>query len=215
MHRTGRLPLFRVAALAALLAVGAIVLPAAATDRVVVVRRGDTLSEIAVRHGVTVAQLMALNPIANPDRIYPGQELRIAAEPAATTTTASTPESAPAEPIVHVVRSGEHLTRIDGRYATTIAAIAEANGIVNPSYLRVGQRLTIPGSGTQAAAGLPSAAPAATPAPSLHVVAWGETLTGIALRYGTTVAALAGANGIADPSYLRVGQRLSIPGTSA
>ena len=49
------LSLVRVAALVALLAVGAIVVPAAATDRVVVVRQGDTLSEIALRHGVTVA----------------------------------------------------------------------------------------------------------------------------------------------------------------
>ena len=58
-------------------------MPAAATDRVVVVRQGDTLSEIALRHGVTVAQLMTLNAIADPNRIYPGQRLRLAAEPAA------------------------------------------------------------------------------------------------------------------------------------
>ncbi len=208
MHRQRPLPPVRIAALVALLAIGAVVVPAAAADRVVVVRRGDTLSELAVRHGVSVAHLMALNPIANPNRIYPGQRLRLAADPAGASTP---PAAAPAAaaPIVHVVRNGEHLTGIAARYGTTITAIARANAITNPSYLRVGQRLSIPGTQT-----LPPAAPAASaPATQLHVVAPGETLSGIAERYRTTVNAIAKANGIADPSYLRVGQRLSISGS--
>lgn len=145
MHRQGSRPLLRIAALVALLAVGAFVVPAAATDRVVIVRQGDTLSEIALRHGVTVAQLMALNQIANANRIYPGQRLRLVAAPAAAGAPVATPAPGQAAPIVHVVLAGEHLTRIAHRYGTTIAAIVEANHIANPSYLRVGQRLTIPG----------------------------------------------------------------------
>jgi LysM repeat protein len=47
---------------------------------------------------------------------------------------------------------------------------------------------------------------------AVHVVAWGETLTSIAHHYGSTITAIAAANGIAHPSYLRVGQRLTIPG---
>ena len=45
----------------------------------------------------------------------------------------------------------------------------------------------------------------------MHVVRGGEHLTGIAHRYGTTVAAIVAANRIKNPSYLRVGQRLVIP----
>jgi LysM repeat protein len=112
---------------------------------------------------------------------------------------------------VHVVRAGEHLTGIARRYGTTIGAIARANGIANPSYLRVGQRLSIPGSAGPA----PAAAAPAAATPIVHVVAPGETLSGISLRYGTTIGAIARANGIANPSYLQVGQRLSIPGTNA
>lgn len=212
MPRHASLPLIRAAALAALLAVGAVALPTAASDRVVVVRQGDTLSEIALRHGVTVAQLMALNRIANPNRIYPGQRLRLAAEPAdASKPSAAAP--APAQPIVHVVRAGEHLTGIAKRYGITIGAIARANRLADPSYLRVGQRLAIPAGETPSAAGTSSVAVAA--APLVHVVASGETLSGIAVRYGTTIAAIARANRIADPSYLRVGQHLTIPGITA
>lgn len=208
MHRHGSPSIVRLAALVALLAVGAVVVPAAATDRVVVVRQGDTLSEIALRHGVTVAQLMALNALSDPNRIYPGQRLRLVADAA--------PQAKPAPvatPIVHVVRYGEHLTGIAHRYGTTIAAIVQANEIKDPSYLRVGQRLVIPAAGSPASA--PMAAVVAPTAPIVHVVTSGETLTSISHRYGTTIPAIVQANGLLDASYLRVGQRLAIPGTSA
>jgi soluble lytic murein transglycosylase-like protein len=138
-HRT-HLPALRVAAALAVIACGAVAVPVAASDPVVVVQPGDTLSEIGVTYGVTVAQLRALNTIADPNRIYAGQRLRLTA-PAATATTAT---SAGGD-VVHVVVRGQTLTGIARQYGSTIAAIVQANGIANPSFLRVGQRLTIPG----------------------------------------------------------------------
>ena len=44
----------------------------------------------------------------------------------------------------------------------------------------------------------------------IHIVQWGETLSGIALRYGTTVQAIANLNSIANPSRIYAGQRLVI-----
>lgn len=219
-HRSHLIPL-RAALVVALMAGVAIAVPAAATDRVVVVERGDTLSEIALRYGMTVAQLRDLNGIADPNRIFAGQRLRVSGQPAVGGIAAS----ANAE-VVHVVASGENLTAIAHRYGSTITAIARANAIRNPSFLRVGQRLTIPGSAAPAApapalppppAPAPAAPAPAAPAaaPVVHVVASGENLTAIAHRYGSTVAAIAGANGISNPSFLRVGQRLTIPGTAA
>ena len=55
--------------------------------------------------------------------------------------------------------------------------------------------------------------PTATPSPTgevVHVVVRGENLYRIALRYGTTVEAIANANGIANPARIAVGQRLTI-----
>ena len=208
--------LLSVAALVAFVAVGAVALPAAATERVVVVRPGDTLSEIALANGVTVARLVALNHLADPDRIYIGQRLRVSGSPAATSRPAPTkpakaasPKPA-AKPVVHVVRYGENLTLIARRYGTSISAIARANRLVNPSYLRIGQRLTIPGSSAPPAT--TSARPTTEVTPLIHVVQYGENLTLIAHHYGTSIAAIVRANGLHDPSYLRVGQRLVIPG---
>jgi LysM repeat protein len=216
-HRSHRIPL-RAALVVALMAGVAIAVPAAATDRVVVVQRGDTLSEIALRYGMTVAQLRDLNGIADPNRIVAGQRLRLSGQP----VVAATAPSAVVE-VIHVVASGENLTAIAHRYGSTIAAIAGANGISNPSFLRVGQRLAIPGTAAPAAPAPAATAPAVPaparaappPAPRVHVVASGENLTAIAHRYGSTVAAIAGANGISNPSFLRVGQQLTIPGTKA
>ncbi|MDP9250547.1 MAG: LysM peptidoglycan-binding domain-containing protein [Chloroflexota bacterium] len=193
-------PLPVLAILVAVTGLGFAVLPAAAADKLIVVRAGDTLSEIALEQGVSVAQLVALNGIKDPSLIYVGQRLRIRASVAPT----------PPAPVVHRVARGENLTVIAHRYGTTIAAIAAANSIRNPSLLRVGKNLTIPG--VQRA---PLPAATAAPAALMHVVAPGENLTVIAHRYGTTIDAIVAANSIGNPSYLRVGQHLKIPATSA
>jgi soluble lytic murein transglycosylase-like protein len=116
----------------------------------VVVEPGDTLTAIARTHGVEVETIVRLNGLENPNRIFPGQRLRLEAEPS------NTPASAPAASVrTHVVRAGEHLTGIARHYGVSIGAIVSANGIVNPSRIFAGQRLTIPGSA-------PAAAPAAS-----------------------------------------------------
>jgi soluble lytic murein transglycosylase-like protein len=157
MQRRRTRSLVLLAALAGLVAAGALAVPAAATDRVVVVQRGDTLSEIALEYGVSVAELMRLNGIVNANRIYVGQRIRVAAP--TETGGAVAPAAQPAAAVIHRVASGENLTVIARRYGTSIAAIVAANGIANPSYLRVGQQLTIPGTSAaapQAAAAMPA-----------------------------------------------------------
>jgi putative chitinase len=65
----------------------------------------------------------------------------------------------------------------------------------------------------------PTSAPTVTPAPPVsgattHIVQPGENMFRIALRYGTTVDAIAQANGIANPQLVYVGQQLTIPSTA-
>ena len=114
--------------------------------------------------------------------------------------------AAPPEPTIHVVERGETLFRIALRYGTSVEALVRANYIADPDLIRVGQRLVIPISRSSRSNGLDRLTPL------IHVVRAGETLFRIALRYGTSVEALARANHIADPNLIRVGQRLVIPG---
>ncbi|MEE9616027.1 MAG: LysM peptidoglycan-binding domain-containing protein [Anaerolineae bacterium] len=106
--------------------------------------------------------------------------------------------------VIHVVGWGETLFSIAGRYGVSVDAICAANGIADPTRIYAGQRLVIPTSNVPAA---PAAAGAT------HVVQAGENLYRIALRYGTTVAALTELNGIYNPGHVVAGQTLVIPGS--
>jgi LysM repeat protein len=111
---------------------------------------------------------------------------------------------------VHVVQPGETLYSIAMRYGVSAAAVAAANNLVNPNFIYIGQRLTIPGSHNP---GPPPGQPA--PVGGVHIVQAGDTLYSIAWRYGTTVTALMSANGISNPNYIFVGQRLVVGGAPA
>ena len=135
----------------------------------IVVRSGDTLIAIARRHDLTVERLVDLNDLADPNRIFVGQRLRL--ERADSATAAAAPPAA-ATARTHTVRAGEHLTGIARAYGTTIAKIAAANHLADPSRIFAGQRLTIPGAPAAKAAAKPPAANAsAMPASMAALVA--------------------------------------------
>lgn len=100
------------------------------------------------------------------------------------------------------VQPGETLSVIAARNGVTVASLVEANGILDPDRVTAGRSLRLPGSGGGITAGT-------------HVVAPGETLSGIAAKRRVTLAALARANGITDVDSVGVGRRLAIPGEFA
>lgn len=137
---------------------------ALATDPVVVVKAGDTLTGISKRQGVSISDIARLNGLSDRNRIYVGQRLRmVAPAPVQTAPATPAPAAAPARSAtVHTVARGESLWTIARQYGVSVAAVVTANGIANPSRIYAGQQLTIPGS---AAAPAPAApAPAAAPA---------------------------------------------------
>jgi putative chitinase len=120
------------------------------------------------------------------------------------------------------VQSGETLGLIAAQYGTTVDAIVRANGLSDPNYIYVGQQLTIPGaggtttastgsSGASAGTSAPAPAPPASTGGTTYVVVSGDTLYGIAGRFGTSVSAIAAANNLSDPNYIYSGQQLTIP----
>ncbi|WP_258723531.1 LysM peptidoglycan-binding domain-containing protein [Cellulomonas sp. NS3] len=114
----------------------------------------------------------------------------------------------------YTVRSGDTVSHIATRTGTTVAALARANALADASHIRIGQKLVIP-TGASAPAAAPAAAAAApAPAAATHTVARGETVSHVAKRYGTTVAAIVSANGLDARAFVRAGQTLAIPGAA-
>jgi LysM repeat protein len=176
---------------------------------VYVVQPGDTLFSIAVRFGVSIDALRAANGLTS-DNIVPGQELVIPGVPGPGPTPAPGVVPPPGGGTVHIVQPGENMFRISLMYGTTIEAIAAANGIRNPWFIYVGQRLIIPVPGGPLPPG-PGPVPPPQPGGRTHVVQPGETLFSIALRYGVSVQAIALANNLPNPNFIYPGQVLIIP----
>ena len=103
----------------------------------------------------------------------------------------------------HVVSRGETLSDIAVRYGTTTGALARANGLSDPNFIVAGSSLTIPDG----------ASAAGSPVEATHTIRPGETLWDLAQRFGTSVDALARANGISNPNLVVAGTKIRISAT--
>jgi len=116
----------------------------------------------------------------------------------------------------HTVVAGENLFRISLRYNTTVAALAAANGIVNPALIIVGQTLNIPGCGGVAPTPDPGIGGGGTSGNwsctgQNYNVQQGESLFEISLRFNVPVDALVQCNNISNPGMIFIDQPLVIP----
>lgn len=125
---------------------------------------------------------------------------------------------------VYTVQPGDTVVNLALRYGSSIDAIIIANGLNSSALIRAGQSLVIP-VGTlpnvtpntpaptlppTATLGAPTAQPPMTSQPVTYVIQFGDTLSGIASRFGTTTRELARLNGITNPNLIYYGQLLII-----
>jgi len=122
---------------------------------------------------------------------------------AATASVAvAAPQSSSSCVAYHTVRYGDNLNSISRMYGVSVQALMAANGIYNPNLIYAGQALCIPGS---------APVPPRQPCGPYYTVQWGDTLSSIAARYGTTTQAIMYANNIVNPNYIYAGMILYIP----
>ncbi|QSD36175.1 N-acetylmuramoyl-L-alanine amidase AmiB [Pectobacterium brasiliense] len=104
------------------------------------VARGETLSSIARRYGVSLAAMRDVNKL-NKDIVWVGQRLNIPAT--GTRQTASTPAPKNAAPVKHKVVKGDSLSAIAARYGVSMKEIQQANNM-RSGTVQLGQTLVIP-----------------------------------------------------------------------
>ncbi|HEY3473772.1 MAG TPA: LysM peptidoglycan-binding domain-containing protein, partial [Anaerolineales bacterium] len=107
----------------------------------------------------------------------------------------------PQTPQKHTAAAGDSFETIANKYGVTVRELVSAN----PQLLKTGDQLTIP-----VAVAIPLEEGSAS-TQRTYTVKPGDTLTVIAIRHGTTVAAIASANNISNINSISVGQVLIIP----
>ncbi len=179
------------------------------------VASGETLSGIALRYRVSQAMLAASNPKVQSRRLRIGQRIVVPTGGAPSTKVARRM----AEPVVaagtsttafHRVKRGETISEIADEYGVTQRELMAWNGLDRLGRIRIGQRIRV-------ASPEGRAAPRPMPAPDglaakTHIVRRGETLMGLARRYGVSIQALREANGLSERETLKTGIALRIPG---
>jgi membrane-bound lytic murein transglycosylase D len=148
------------------------------------IQKGDTVSAISSRYGVTPGELMAANNIASPQNlsigkvlVIPGAETKYAQALVAQKTAAEkaaagkkpTAKASAAPPAAspdagraasYVVKPGDTIHALSKRFSVSPQALMAANALASPGALQVGRTLTIPGAG-------PSPSPTSAAAPSV------------------------------------------------
>lgn len=163
--------------------------PGGTVQNTYTVKAGDSLYSIAQKFGTTVDELKSLNNLTS-NTLQIGQILRL---PGSTTTPPSSGETT-----TYIVQSGDSLYRIAQRFGVSVGDIIDANNLTS-TVLSIGQQLIIPSaSGNEDQETLS------------YTVTSGDSLYGIAQRFGVTVDDIIQANNL-NNTNLQIGQVLKIP----
>ncbi|UCB53134.1 MAG: LysM peptidoglycan-binding domain-containing protein, partial [Candidatus Zixiibacteriota bacterium] len=140
------------------------------------VKRGDTLGKLAAKFNMTTDEIRRLNGLKNPHRIYPGQKLKL---------SSALVSSGGGLFKEHTVRKGENLSYLAEKYRVPMSTIISANNLSNKHVLKIGQRLLIPvGSDVTV---------------QTYRVKKGDTVSGLAARFGTSTREIKKVNGLHNP----------------
>jgi LysM repeat protein len=191
-----------IATLAASLIAGGSAAALSACGTSYVVQSGDSLGAIASRCGTTVAALRLANPGMGV-WIYAGQTLWL---PGATLDGGN-------GTTIYIVARGDTLKSLAARFNTTMAVLANQNGIANYNLIYEGQRLIVAGAGIP-----PVTPPPSQPGPvsaGTYIVQWGDTMRKIASRLNVSLNDLLAVNPqIANPNRIFFGQVINVPASA-
>ena len=170
------------------------------TDTYYTVVYGDTLSGIAQKFGTTVDNLVNLNNISNKNVIYVGQKLIV--KKGNTTVNNNTNNQNNTTTTTYTVVYGDTLSGIAQKFGTTVDNLVNLNNISNKNVIYVGQKLIVKKGNTIINNNQNNTI--------TYTVVSGDTLSGIAQKFDTTVDNLVNLNNISNKNVIYVGQVLKV-----
>lgn len=165
--------------------------------------RGDTLSSIARKYGVSASSIRSGNNLKG-STVRLGQRLTIES---GKTTTAKKRSSTQKRTTTYTVKQGDTLSGIAGKFGVSSSQIKQDNNLKS-NIVRIGQKLRIRGGSKS---GSSKSAAKSSRKTRTYKVKPGETLYGIALKHKVTVSDIQKNNNMGSSTSLKMGQTLKIP----
>lgn len=172
------------------------------------VKKGETLSSIARKYGVSVSSIKSNNKLKS-NTVHVGQQLRIKTTKKSSSTKKRS--ASKKRTTSYTVKSGDTLSTIAQKFGTSSTKIKKDNKLKSSS-LRIGQKLKI--SGTKSSSKKSSSGKSSKKSAGkarTYKVKPGESLYGIALKHNVSVSAIQKKNGMGNSTSLQMGQTLKIP----
>ncbi len=190
------------------------------------IRRGEAISTIAAKYGVSQYAILEANNLSRRSKIYAGKTLIVPVPLDRNyNRSVSKPSGHKAQNSIYAVRSGDTMWDIARAFGTTVQKLRRENSIVRGSRIYVGQKIKIPSSAkklkknnetsskTYAKTSKSKKSKTKSIAKSqdkTYKVRSGDTLWDIARKYGTTTSAIRKINGLGRSSRIYPGQKLKV-----
>jgi membrane-bound lytic murein transglycosylase D len=184
------------------------------------IRRGETVSTIAAKYGVSQYAVFEANNLSRRSKIYAGRTIIVPVPLDRDYFGNRSNRTYEASNSVYVVRSGDTMWDIARAFGTTVSALRRANYIERGSRIYVGQKMKIPGSATKlkeknnadkrSKKTYASSSGTGSPSKQDYKVRSGDTLWEIARKYGTTTSKLRKLNDMGRSSRIYPGQVLKV-----
>jgi membrane-bound lytic murein transglycosylase D len=176
------------------------------------IRRGETVSSIARKYGVSQYAIFEANNLSRRSKIYAGKTL-IVPVPNDRDYARKTHQNYEADGNIYVVRAGDTVWDIARAFGVSTSSVRRWNNLDRRARIHVGQKLYVgqPGNtGSAAYAAKGNGSKGSGAATKTYKVRKGDTLWDIARRHGMTTAQLKQVNGLGRSSHIYPGQKLSV-----
>ncbi len=182
-----------------------------------IVRKNDTLWDIAQAHRVSVRNLQAWNGLSRNRYIYPNQKLAVWLPQSASVavqiqTNSNNSSNSGNRQVVHTVRRGDSISRIGNKYGITVNNLLSWNNLTNRSVIHPGDSIyLLPDDETRAAIITADGSEIKEERDIVYTVKRGDTLWEIAQFHDTSVSAIKSVNNLRSSNLIRPGDKLVIP----